>query len=132
MPVASITVAVSGSAKEKAIRPLFLPGEFASRTESPPSLSPEMEACSPSPFWNRKYAGILTSSRTDRRRSRFRRARAARKLDFAFSVEIGLETTKFAPSLKAVCKLVRAATNTTATDLRFLRPHRTPFHRHTS
>ena len=72
------------------MNPFFLPGKLASRTESPPSLSPEMEACSPSPSWNRKYVGILTSSRTDRRRSRFRRARAARKLDFAFSVEIGL------------------------------------------
>src|SRR6202158_4614888 len=107
VPVASITVAVSGSAKERPIGPLFFLGEFASRTESPPSLSPEMEACSPSPFWNRKYAGILTSSRVDRRRSRFRRARAARKLDFAFSVEIGFLTTKFAPNFKRALKIVR-------------------------
>src|ERR1700676_3626001 len=101
IPLASITVVVSGNAKEKAISPLFLPGEFESRTESPPSLSPEMEACSPSPSWYRKYAGILTSSLTDRRRSRFRRARAARKLDFAFSVEIGFENNKVGARLNA-------------------------------
>src|SRR6266852_6041718 len=89
VPVASITVVVSGSAKQKPIRPLFLLG-LENRTENPPSLSPEMEACSPWSFWNRKYAAILTGSRTERRRSRFIRALAARKLDLAFSLEIGV------------------------------------------
>ena len=60
IPLASITVVVSGNAKEKAMSPLFLPGEFESRTESPPSLSPEMEACSPSPSWYRGRAAIQT------------------------------------------------------------------------
>src|ERR1700758_4003579 len=53
------------------------------------------------------------------------RARAARKLDFAFSVEIGLKTTKFAPNLNAACRLVRASTMAIAMDLLLCWPERT-------
>ena len=107
--------------------PILLPGAPENRTAIPPSLKLEMETCSPSPFWNRKYAAMFTGSRTDRRRSRFIRARAARKLDFAFSVEMGLKITKFAPSWKAACKLVRASMIAIAMDLLLRCPERMLF-----
>jgi hypothetical protein len=50
--------------------------------------------CPASPFWDLRETGMRTDTGTDRRRSRFIRDLAARKLDFARSQEIGLKTTK--------------------------------------
>ena len=88
-PVASIWVVAPGGVKHKPTMPEFLHGRLDS-SEIPPSLKPEMKACSPSPFWNLRETGMRTGTRRDRRRSRFMRALAARKLDLARSQEIGL------------------------------------------
>src|SRR5438445_8887749 len=89
-PVTLIRVAVPGSVKQTPRTPTaFLPRRL-SWTEIPPSLNPEMKACPSSPFGNRRETEIRTGTRTDRRRSRFIRDLAARKLDLARSEEIGL------------------------------------------
>src|SRR5215469_8967691 len=69
---------------------------------------------------------MLTCSLTDRLRSRCIKARAARKLDLAFSLEIGLYTTKFAPLSNVACKSERASIMATVMDLRLRSPERIP------
>ena len=59
--------------------------------------------------------GICTATRTLRRRSLFIKARAARKLDFARSLDTGLYSTKCAPISKTAFRPTIGSTMATAT-----------------